>query len=126
MKNQKMKNWLLVAGILFAVLWAGFFVFSEFATNPRPWYDEGGDTQLARNLALHGRIGLRFNPDDIPNHPWAVSIAYPLVVPVAAVFKIFGVSIEAARGVMAIFLFWFLVSAFFFVRRYASSGNALL
>ncbi len=113
-------------GILLAVLWAGFFVFSELTTNPRPWYDEGGDTQLARNLALHGKIGLKFFRDDIPNHPWAVSIAYPLVVPVAVAFKLFGVSIGAGRSVMAIFLFGFLAAAFFFIRGRAGMWRALL
>lgn len=91
-----------------------------------PWAapDEIYHLTVARNLAAHGQYasgnpetGFRlFDPYD--------SVGPPVIVPIAAVFRLTGVSIGAARGVMTGYMVLFLATVYLVFARGRSLGVA--
>ncbi len=79
------------------------FCFSDLLNSPRPWFDEGIYLQTAKNLAEQGKFGLQILPDQIVGLDF-ITIGYPLIVPLALTFKIFGTSFFAARSMMVFFI----------------------
>ncbi len=94
----------LFRGALFLIglgvlLWARV----NLLDSPRPWFDEGIYLQAAKNIAERGVFGIQLAPNRFESLSF-VTVGYPLLVPLAAVFKMFGVSLESARWMMVAFL----------------------
>ncbi len=101
-----------IAILIFTVV-AAFYQLSE---SPSVWYDEGFFEQAAMNLASHGEQVIQL----VPGHylsSWSVSAGYPLIAPIALMFKLFGVSVWNARAVPATYIVLFVLTAYVFVRR---------
>ena len=96
--------------IIIAILFLGILFASTYKLieSPSVWYDEGIYVQIATNLANNGLVGMRFSPTEIL-HVSKFTVEYPVIYPLAGVFKIFGFSILSARLLM-VFLFWVLLS----------------
>jgi 4-amino-4-deoxy-L-arabinose transferase-like glycosyltransferase len=79
--------------------------------NPAPWYDEGLNTLAARVLLDQGVYGTRISDGLLPFDP-AVTSGPTMVLPVAALFGLFGPSMFTGRlvlvayGLVAIFGFY--------------------
>lgn len=103
------------------------FLFSSYKLTEAPtvWYDEGFYSQAAENLALHGVWGVQVGPGEFVSLS-ALSAGYPLIVPVAFSYKIFGASVLSGRAVMVFFIIAFLVASYFFVRRLFGVSTAIL
>ncbi|MFA6429363.1 MAG: glycosyltransferase family 39 protein [Patescibacteria group bacterium] len=96
--ERERERWyrLCFLGIL---LWVGFWATRYLLDSPRPWFDEGIYLQAAKNLAEQGRFGIQVAPGRLVGLDM-VTVGYPLLAPLAGVFKLFGATLEAARGMM--------------------------
>jgi 4-amino-4-deoxy-L-arabinose transferase-like glycosyltransferase len=92
-------------GIFCALMaFALFFALSGFLVRPALWFDEGFTIELARNFALFGQLDILTAPHTFSGLPYFMgSNGYPLTIPLAAVFKLFGIGLLQARILM---LFW--------------------
>ncbi|MDB5239103.1 MAG: Dolichyl-phosphate-mannose-protein mannosyltransferase [Candidatus Parcubacteria bacterium] len=106
-----------------------FFSLYRLSESPSVWYDEGWYIQTAANWLHAGVDGIQAAPGDI-RHVSVLSVGYPLLYPLAVWFKLFGMSIESARALMAVFIFAFVLTAYMLARRlfgpYASLGSLAL
>lgn len=112
---------------LFAILVAGFasvLFFSAFHLfdSPETWLDEGLIIQSVVGLLHTGKASLLVAPE-VFEPAWYITTGFPLTMPLAGAFALFGVSLEVARSVMLIFLLIFYSALFLYARR-AIGGRA--
>lgn len=108
------------------IIVATFFATLHLKESPSVWYDEGFYIQSARNLALHGHMGLQLAPGTIEPPSKLISVGYPLIYPMALWFKSFGLSVSSARSLMVVFILGFLIASYFLTRRLFGKSFALL
>ncbi len=114
--------------ILFSalVMFALFFSFTGFAERPGIWFDEGITIEIARNFALFGELDTLTAPDSFSGVPHLVGTnGYPLTIPLALFFKIFGAGLIQARIFMIGWLLATLGMLYFITRRLFGAGAAL-
>ncbi len=97
-KNSHLKYLLLVPVVILL-----FYTFTNLTESPATWMDEGIIVQTARNYSVSGFSGLRVDPENVVSAGY-VTTSYPVTMPIATVFNIFGISLFNARMVMAIFI----------------------
>jgi 4-amino-4-deoxy-L-arabinose transferase-like glycosyltransferase len=103
-----------------------FLVLFHFTDTPRVWFDEGVFTEVSRNLAYHGVLGLQTSPGIIsPIRGFILSTSYPVIFPVALSFKLFNVGIWQARLPMVFYMLLFLLVSYLFVRKKYGNFYAL-
>ena len=100
----------ILAGVL--TLAAATYQLSEA---PAIWYDEGFYTQMAMNFADRGAQVLQVAPGEYTSSSY-VTVGYPLIAPIAASYKMFGIGVLQGRWVMLFFLCGFVVAAYILVR----------
>ena len=113
--------------IIIAILFLGILFASTYKLieSPSVWYDEGIYVQIATNLANNGLVGMRFSPTEIL-HVSKFTVEYPVIYPLAGVFKIFGFSILSARLLMVFFILGLAVARYFLIRKLFGPNLALL
>ncbi len=117
------KNIILI--LLFAL--AAFLITFHFTDTPKVWVDEGVFTETAKNLALHGVIGLQTAPGQFFSmRNFLLSTSYPVIFPVALSLKLFGVGIWQARLPMILYMFALVVLYYLFVRKKYGFYQAIL
>ena len=84
------------------ISWLVSFSLFRLTESPSVWYDEGAYIQLAKNTVEYGITGLRLSPEGI-SHISKLTVGYPLIYPLTAVFKVFGDSVASARNLMVLF-----------------------
>lgn len=112
--NQRTRRKFLT-GFIFLLLLTltAVFIFDDFLTRPRIWFDEGLKIQLARNFADFGKIGIQLAPGEFSSSiVYNTSTGWFLPVALGAVFRVFGVSFLAARLFMAVLLLGFVALIF--------------
>lgn len=119
---QKNKEF-LIGIILFAV--ALFFVFYKITESPPTWMDEGIIINSARVFAENGRFGLQIAPNHIESAE-VLTTNYPVTLPLALVFDIFGVGLLQARLVMAGFILVLFALCYLIIRRSLEGKFALV
>ncbi len=95
---------------------ATFFSTYKLSESPGVWYDEGMYIQAASNLADGHGANFQFAPGDISPIP-TVTVGYPVIYPLALLFKIFGTDILVARGMMVFFILSLIILVYFLVRK---------
>lgn len=117
---------------LHTVLVIGLLVFFlallgyGFPDSPAPWFDEGIHLNLARTLAEEGVFSLETAPGEFVNDkPLLITTGYPLLVPVAFSFKLFGIGLWQAKIVMAGFLVMFAYLAYALAKKLYGKESAL-
>ncbi len=108
--------------IILAILLVSFYTTYHLFDSPEPWMDEGLIIQSAMGLLETGRSALPVAPG-VYEPAWYITTGFPLTLPLALAFGVFGVSLETARVTMALFIFCFFIALFFYARR-AIGGNA--
>ncbi|MBI3631724.1 MAG: glycosyltransferase [Candidatus Staskawiczbacteria bacterium] len=103
LKNKK-RDWhkiFLVVVIVFFLL----LVFYGFPDSPAPWFDEGINLGIAKSLVKEGVYNFSIGPRQFVEQKYLMmTTGYPLLFPLALVFKIFGVGLGQAKLVMFVFL----------------------
>lgn len=101
-----------------ALVFANAFVLSNLTTKPAYWYDEGINVELARNLADFGKLDLIVAPNTLSGAGATVgSTGYPITVPLAGFFKVFGFGLLQARVYMLLWMNVFLLFFFFIAKK---------
>ena len=111
---------LILPGILLIVLGFGTIRLSE---SPTVWGDEGMIIELAINLVQHGAIKTQIAPNEFISAAF-VTTGFPVIYPVAASFKIFGIGLLQARAVMVVYLLLCVAALFVLVKRLFGMRNA--
>ncbi len=108
---------------LFAV--AIFFSSYKLTESPPTWMDEGIIIQTARSASSIGYPALPIAPGVFAS-AGVVTTSYPVTMPIAAMFSIFGAGLLQARLVMLIYLLLITMSAFILLKRFISPERYLL
>ena len=121
-KVRKMKILSYVAvGLMLAT---AFFSFYKLSESPSVWYDEGLYFQMASHVASGEPAGFQ----DVPGHIETVSkvsVGFPLVYPIALLFRLFGTDILVARSFMASCIILLTLLVYALVRKSFFPGAAL-
>lgn len=119
-KNHR-SLWFLCSVLLFVNLYS----FSTLTTKPAFWYDEGINVELARNFADFGELDLAIAPNTFSGKGATVgSTGYPITVPLAGFFKLFGFGLEQARVYMLLWMSALIVVFFFVTKKLWGTGVA--
>jgi len=108
----------LLAGVLVAVAVGGILFLSSYRlfSSPETWMDEGLIIQSAIGLLSTGKAALPIAPG-IFEPAWYITTGLPVTMPLAAVFAVFGVSLEGARMVMLAYLCALFAALWLFIRK---------
>ena len=90
--------WVALLLFLLAVVLSTY----NLAYSPRPWFDEGWYLQIPKNLVLHGEYA-PLSSEGFRVHDTIVGVSPLFYLPVAAVFKIWGVGLIQARAVIVVY-----------------------
>ncbi len=113
-------EWIFLLLLLFVFLCSVY----QLTEAPPTWYDEGMVVQLAMNVAQHGVVGTQVAPGVFLSGAFT-STGFPVVAPVAASFKFFGISLASARAVMVLYIILFICAAYYFLRQITGRTEAL-
>lgn len=106
--------WFLGAVLLFVNLYS----LSTLTTKPAYWYDEAMNVELAHTFADFGKLDLITAPN-VPSGRGSTigSTGYPVTVPLAGFFKLFGFGLAQARVYMLLWMSAFIIAFFYITRR---------
>lgn len=95
---------------------------------PRTWIDEGLFIQVARNFANYNIFEIQTAPGEFNEAPIStyITVGYPVIYPLALVFKFFGMGLLQARIFMASFLVSLVVASFFLIYKIFGYREALI
>jgi len=96
-KNQKILLW------FFGLLAIYFFVFHNLTRFPAPWFDEGSHLHVPKTLVQYG-VYADISSDGFRYYGPTIGVGPTVMLPIAAMFKLFGVGLLQARIVMALYL----------------------
>ncbi len=108
----------------------GFFLllrlsFDKLTESPPTWMDEGIIIQTARNFSNTGFSGLRIDPSTIVSSGY-VTTSYPVTIPIALSYKLFGENLYNARAVMAVFIFLLVLSVVIYFKKRGQTNYVIL
>lgn len=115
-----------LAGLLLAalILTGSFY---NLANYPTIWWDEAIFSETAANLVQHGRYAFTVqSPDQLNDLDFRISVGPSVILPVALVYKLFGVSLVPGRVVAGLYVILAFLGLFLAARRLWGPGAALL
>lgn len=113
---------------VFGLILLGVLVvsFSTLTTKPRLWIDEAKSIELARSFLKFGKLDIETAPGEFTGFPEILqSTGYPVTVPLAIFFKLFGYGLVQARIYMLIWMVIVLSTTFIVARRLFGDWLAL-
>jgi len=120
LKNKRLL--ILIAILIFVII----FSFSHLTTRPKLWFDEGLNIEIAHNFILFHKLDISTAPNVFSGVPYIVGTnGYPLTIPLAGVFYIFGFGLEQARVYMLFWLIAVLLSLYYIMKSFFGTGKAL-
>jgi hypothetical protein len=82
-----------------------WYALSGFLVRPALWFDEGITLEIARNFILFGQLDVLTAPETFSGVGYLVGTnGFPVTVPIALVYKIFGIGLLQARVVMLLWM----------------------
>ncbi len=105
-QNRKFLWWACGALLVY------FFAFHNLTRFPSPWFDEGSHLHVPKTLVLHG-VYADISSEGFRYYGPTIGVGPTVMLPIAAMFKVFGVGLFQARLVMALYL---LAAVFVFYR----------
>ena len=97
MKNRKALIW------IFGVLAVYFLVFHNLTRFPAPWFDEGSHLHVPKTLVKYG-VYADISSEGFRYYGPTIGVGPTVMLPIAAMFKVFGIGLLQARIVMALYL----------------------
>ena len=97
LKNHKTLLW------IFAILAVYFFVFHNLTRFPVTWFDEGSHLHVPKTLARYG-VYADISSEGFRYYGPTIGVGPTVMLPVAAMFKLFGIGLLQARLVIALYL----------------------
>ena len=114
------------------ILFVGLFSATHLTAMPRIFFDEALTIEIARNMELYGVLDILTEPGKFSGVPYITgSSGYPITLPLALFFKLFGFGFFQARIYALTLLLATLIVSWFFVKQfwndsYATAGLALI
>src|SRR5262245_22025064 len=102
-----------------------FLMLYRLTDYPTPWYDEGSHLHVAKNIALHG-VYADSSSEGYRAFGPAVGVGPTIMLPIAALFKLVGISIPLARLVIVAYSLLTLLFVYIITLRFVSWPYALL
>lgn len=102
----------LAAGLVAALLFLAFFNLTAY---PTTWFDEGAHLLVPKTLVQFGVYG-QHSSEGFRYFGATIGIGPTVLLPIAAVFRVFGVGLLPARLVMAVYLV-IAIALFFWLAR---------
>jgi 4-amino-4-deoxy-L-arabinose transferase-like glycosyltransferase len=96
-KNQKSLLW------IFGALAVYFLVFHNLTLLPAPWFDEGSHLHVPKTLVKYG-VYADISSEGFRYYGPTIGVGPTVMLPIAAVFKLFGIGLLQARIIMAFYL----------------------
>lgn len=96
-KNRKTILWILGLSALY------FFVFHNLTRFPAPWFDEGSHLHVPKTMVKYG-VYADISSDGFRYYGPTIGVGPTVMLPIAAMFKLFGIGLLQARIVMALYL----------------------
>ena len=97
--SKHQKTLLLILGIL-AVYFLAFHNLTRF---PAPWFDEGSHLHVPKTLVKYG-VYADISSEGFRYYGPTIGVGPTVMLPIAAVFKLFGIGLLQARIVMVLYL----------------------
>lgn len=95
-------------------------------TSPRLWVDEGKTVELSRNFLNYSKLDIQVSPGELSKiAPVLQSTGYPVAIPLAFFFKLFGLGPHQARIFMLLWILAALCAAFFVASKIFTKKEAL-
>ena len=95
--RQKAILWTIV------ILAVYFLVFHNLTRYPAPWFDEGSHLHVPKTLVTHG-VYADISSEGFRYYGPTVGVGPTVMLPIAGMFKLFGIGLLQARIVMALYL----------------------
>ena len=96
-RNQKAILWALGLLLVF------FLIFFNLTRFPAPWFDEGSHLHVPKTLVQHG-VYADISSEGFRYYGPTIGVGPTVMLPIAAMFKLFGIGLLQARLVMALYL----------------------
>jgi hypothetical protein len=101
--------------------------FYNLANYPTIWWDEGIFSETAANLVQHDRYAFTVeSPNQLNDLDFRISVGPMVILPVAAAYKLLGVSLVSGRVVAGVYLILTFLALFLGARRLWGPTTALL
>jgi 4-amino-4-deoxy-L-arabinose transferase-like glycosyltransferase len=101
--------------------------FYNLANYPTIWWDEAIFSETAANLVQHGRYAFTLqSPNHLNDLDFRISVGPAVILPVAAAYKLFGISLVSGRLVAGVYLALTFLALFLAARRLWNSRVGLL
>jgi len=97
--SKYQKTLLLVFGFLLIY----FFAFHNLTRFPAPWFDEGSHLHVPKTLTTYGEYA-DISSEGFRYYGPTIGVGPTVMLPVAGMFKIFGIGLLQARIIMALYL----------------------
>ena len=88
---------------LFGILAVYFLVFHNLTRYPAPWFDEGSHLHVPKTLVKYG-VYADISSEGFRYYGPTIGVGPTVMLPIAAMFKLFGIGLLQARFVMALYL----------------------
>lgn len=120
------QKWWDVIGAVFLILAILFFSISTLTTKPELWTDEAISIHIARSFLNQGTLSIQTAPHSFFESPHLIqATGYPVTVPLAGFFKLFGYGFSEARAFMLLWITAALLLVFFLARALFSKFEAV-
>ena len=87
----------------FGLLIVYFFVFHNLTRFPAPWFDEGSHLHVPKTLVKYG-VYADISSEGFRYYGPTIGVGPTVMLPIAAMFKLFGIGLLQARIIMALYL----------------------
>ena len=102
-----------------------FFVFYNLTAYPRPWFDEGSHLHVPKTFVRFG-VYADYSSEGFRYYGPTIGVGPTVMLPLALVFKLFGIGLLQARFVMALYLLGAILVFYYLVRNLSDTWLALI
>ncbi len=112
--------------VFFGIIFVLVYSFSTLTTKPRIWTDEAVSIEIARNFQVDGVLDVKVAPGEFSGFSERIqSTGYPVTIPLAWFFSLFGYGIIQARIYMIIWLLLTAIFSFWLAKRWFGKAKGL-
>lgn len=102
-----------------------FLVFYNLENFPSPWFDEGSHLHVPKSLVKFG-VYADYSSEGFRYYGPSIGVGPTVMLPIAGMFKLFGIGLLQARLIMAIYLLLTIGVFYFFVKKLGGRSLALI
>ncbi len=123
--GQRSRSWIHYLIFAAAAVVVIFSLLDRLDQYPIPWYDEGSHLHVAKNYVLNG-IYSDYSSEGLRPFGPTIGVGPTVLLPIALVFKLFGVSIPLARLVIVAYALAALVMFYLLTSRYLNFPSTMI